>query len=296
MINDYELFASIVSSGSLSAAGRAADLSPAMVSKRIAQLERRLGVRLIVRTTRRLMLTEVGERFYERVVNILAATREAEAMVTGRAERPAGRLRVSAPTSFGRLHIAPYLKAFLDSFPAIAMELELDDAYTDLIHHRIDVAIRIAPSIGPGLSGRRLASNHRVLCASPDYVARQGVPKNLEELPQHALLAAGSQLPWRLQGAQGPMLVHGRSVVLTNSSEVVRELAIAGMGIALRSKWDVAGELTSGLLQVVLPQFPGASDVAIFAVHPTATWVSPAVTAFIDHLASVYRDVPSLAE
>lgn len=296
MIKEYELFASVVSSGSLSAAGRELGLSPAMVSKRIASLERRLGVRLILRTTRRLTLTEVGERFHERVVQILAAAREAEAIVTGRADHPAGRLRVSAPTSFGRLHVAHYLRPFLEKFPAIAMELELDDAYTDLIDRRIDVAIRIAPAIASGLGGRRLAPNRRLLCASPDYLERHGAPENLGALTEHSLLAAESQLPWRLQGRDGPVLVHGRSAVVTNSSEVVRELAVAGMGIALRSKWDVARELASGALRVVLPHFPGAADVAIYAVYPAATLVPPGVTAFIEHLAAAYRAVPSLAD
>nr|WP_322111075.1 LysR family transcriptional regulator [Steroidobacter sp.] len=292
---EYELFVCVVRSGSLSAAARTLGLSPAMVSKRIARLEQRLGARLISRTTRQLTMTDVGEQFFERVVHILAAANEAEAMVSGRAQQPSGKLRVSAPTSFGRLHVTPYVPAFLKRFPAVSMELELDDAYIDLVERRIDLAIRIASEVGSGLTGQRLAANHRVLCASPDYLARHGAPTTLEELSKHSLLGAGSQFPWRLQDRNAPVLVHGRSVVPTNSSEVVRELAVAGLGIALRSKWDVERELASGALRVILPQFPGASDVAIFAVSPAASLVPPSVTAFINHLAEAYRVVPSLA-
>lgn len=296
MNQEYELFACVVRCGSLSAAARALGMSPAMVSKRIARLEKRLGARLISRTTRRLVMTEVGERFFERVVEILAATSEAEAMVSGRADQPTGRLRISAPTSFGRLHVAPFVRSFLERYPAIHLELELDDAYADLVGRRIDLAIRIAPAIGSGLMGKRLATNRRLLCASTDYLERRGAPATLDDLAEHSLLAAGSQLPWRLQGSDGPVLVHGKSVVPTNSSEVVRELAIAGLGIALRSKWDVARELASGTLRVVLPQYPGASDVAIYAVYPASTLIPRSVTAFIDHLAGAYRAIPSLSQ
>jgi DNA-binding transcriptional LysR family regulator len=267
-----------------------------MVSKRLARLEQRLGARLISRTTRQLTLTDVGEQFFERVVHIIAAAGEAEAMVSGLAQQPSGKLRVSAPTSFGRLHVTPYVAAFLKRFPAVSMELELDDAYIDLVERRIDLAIRIASEITCGLTGQRLAPNHRVLCASPDYLARHGTPTTLDELSKHSLLGAGSQFPWRLQGRSAPVLVQGRSVVATNSSEVVRELAIAGLGIALRSKWDVERELASGALRVILPEFPGASDVAIFAVCPASSLVPPGVTAFISHLADAYRVVPGLAE
>ncbi|WP_370155608.1 LysR family transcriptional regulator [Ferrovibrio sp.] len=293
MDREYELFARVIETGSLAAAGRSLRLSPAMVSKRIARLEERLGARLLHRTTRRLATTEAGQRFYERVVDILAASREAESMVSGAVAAPAGRLRMSVPTSFGRLHVAPHLKTFLDRWPRLQAELELSDAYTDLVAERFDLAIRIAPGIPAGLAGQRLAPNRRVLCASPDYLQREGVPRRLDALSRHRLLAAAGQLPWRLQSGNDAVSVAGESVVRTNSSEVVRELAIAGMGIALRSTWDIGPDLAAGRLQVVLPQHPGAADVAIFAVHPAAGPFVPAgVRAFIDHLQAVYGPEP----
>lgn len=293
MDKEYELYARVIETGSLAAAGRTLALSPAMVSKRIAALEERLGARLLHRTTRKLATTEAGQRFYERVVEILAASREAESIVTGVAGAPAGRLRLTAPTSFGRLHVAPHLKPFLDLWPKLEVELDLSDGYIDLVGERIDLAIRIAPAVETGLTGHRLAPNRRVLCASPEYLKQHGAPAKLQDLRRHRLLAAAAQLPWRLQSRNGIVTVPGESAVRTNSSEVVRELAIAGMGIALRSTWDIGAELRSGTLQVVLPDHPGAADVSIFAVHPATNFVPAGVRAFIDHLRGIYGAVPS---
>ena len=132
-----------------------------------------------------------------------------------------------------------------------------------------------------------------MVCASPDYLKKHGAPARLQDLRRHRLLAAAAQLPWRLQSRNGTVIVPGDSVVRTNSSEVVRELAIAGMGIALRSTWDIGTELRSGTLQVVLPEHPGATDVSIFAVHPVTNFVPAGVRAFIDHLRTIYGAVPS---
>lgn len=292
MDREYELFARVIESGSLAAAGRRLNLSPAMVSKRIARLEERLGARLLHRTTRKLATTEAGQRFYERVVEILAASREAENLVAGIAGDPSGRLRISAPTSFGRLHVAPHLKPFLDRWPRLEVELELTDAYIDLVAERIDLAIRVAPAIEGGLVGHRLAPNRRVLCASPGYLAEHGAPARLKDLSRHRLLAAEGQLPWRLQGRHGPVSIQGTSILRTNSSEVVRELALAGMGIALRSTWDIGPDLRAGRLRVVLPDHPGATDVSIFAVHPASNFVPAGVARFIEHLRQLYGPEP----
>jgi len=294
MDREYELYARVIETGSLAAAGRSLNLSPAMVSKRIAALEERLGARLLHRTTRKLATTEAGQRFYERVVEILAASREAENLVTGVTGEPSGRLRITAPTSFGRLHVAPHLKPFLDRWPRLEIELDLSDGYVDLVGERIDLAIRIAAGVEAGLTGHRLAPNRRVLCASADYLQQHGAPVRLQDLRRHRLLAAEGQLPWRLQGKGGQIVtVPGDSAVRTNSSEVVRELAIAGFGIALRSTWDVGNDLRSGALKVVLPDHPGAADVNIFAVHPASNFVPAGVRAFIDHLRAIYGAEPS---
>jgi DNA-binding transcriptional LysR family regulator len=292
---DYRLFASIVEHGSLSAAGRGLGLSPAATSKRLAALEARLGTRLIHRTTRKLTTSEAGQAFYEDVRAILAASDAAEARVAGRAETPAGPLRVSAPTSFGRLHVAPYLGAFLDAYPAVRVSLILDDGYVDLVADRIDVAIRIAPE-PQGLAATLLAPNHRLLCAAPAYLARHGTPATLADLKPHCLLAAAGQSPWRLEGPGGQRrAVEVESAVPTNSSEVVRELARSGVGIALRSTWDVAAELRTGTLVRILPDWQGASDVGIYAVHARAEPLPAATRAYVAHLTDLYRPAPPWA-
>jgi len=293
MDRDYALFAAVVEMGSISAAGQRLGLSPAAASKRLAALEERLGARLVHRTTRRLSTTQAGQAFYEEVRAILAAAEAAEARVSGRAERPAGLLRVSAPTSFGRLHVAPHLPAFLDLYPQVSAELLLDDGYSDLLADRIDVAIRIAPAPeSAALATRLLAPNHRVLCAAPRYLEAHGAPASLGDLAGHRLLAARHQSPWRLEGTDGKQSVEVESIVATNSSEVVRELCLAGTGIALRSTWDVGAELASRALRRVLPDWQGATDVAIWAVHAKAEPRPAAVTAYVEHMAAALGPVP----
>lgn len=299
-IDDYDLYARIVRAGSLSAAARDAGLSPAMVSKRLARLEERLGAQLVNRTTRRLATTPAGQAFYEDVRAILAATAAAEGRVAGLTAAPNGPLHVSAPTSFGRLHIAPLLPAFLDAHPGITVTLDLADEYVDLLSARIDVAIRITARIDRSLSGERLAANRRVLCAAPAYLAARGAPRSIEVLAGHRLLGATTQTAWRLErvraGRAGgqperrTLPIH--SAVRTNSSEVVRELAIAGYGIALRSTWDVAQEFRRGELVRVLEDWEGARDVSIYALHPRGIRTAAAARAFITHLKSAYGNVP----
>ena len=292
MLSDYEIYVRVVATGSLSAAARGFGLSPAMVSKRLSRLEERLGVRLLQRTTRKVAMTDVGRAFYERAVGILRDIEETERAISGSAKATGGLLKVSAPTSFGRMHLAPHLKPFLDDHPDVRLQLDLTDDLVDLIAEGVDVAIRItAPVEGP-LAAHRLAPNHRVLCATPGYLEAHGEPSTLGDLARHRLLAAATQTPWRLEGPGGTVLTPVDSVLLTNSSEVVREAILAGVGIGLRSTWDVSDALSSGRLRVVLPDYRGAADVGVYALHPATRLVSPNVTAFIDYLTGLYGPQP----
>jgi DNA-binding transcriptional LysR family regulator len=288
---DLDIFARVVTAGSMSAAGRQLGLSPAVISKRIRRLEERLGTRLLQRTTRQIALTEVGQGFYERVVGILASIDEAEAWVTRRSSAVRGQLRVSAPTSFGRLHIAPHLRPFLETYPELTVDLELSDAFVDIVAEGFDLAIRIADLADSSLVARRLAPNHRLLCASPAYLAAQGVPETLGDLARHRLLAHNTDF-WRLEGPEGPVTVRIDSPLKTNSSEVVREAVIAGLGIALRSTWDVGPELRAGSLVRILPAYGGLRNVAVHAVYPSRRHLAQKVRAFIDHLADLFGPTP----
>lgn len=285
---DYELFLSIVAAGSISAAARGGYLSPASLSKRLARLEERLGVRLIHRTTRRMVLTPAGESLHGDLLAIMAALREAEARITGAQDTLRGPLRITAPTSFGRMHLAPALAGFLARYPEIELDLDLSDDFVDLIASRYDVALRITAREAAGLVGHRLVANRRVLCAAPDYLARMGVPQKLGDLARHRLLAAQGQMPWPLEGPDGPVSWSGVSAVLTNSSEVAREMALGGQGIALRSLWDVAPALASGALVQVLPEWEGSRGAGVYLVHPPVPRVPATVRALIDHMRELF--------
>ena len=284
---DYALFARLAQAGSLSAAARELGLSPAMASKRLARLETRLGAQLVHRTTRRLSLTRAGERFHADVVAILEAVRGAEARAAGRDAAVAGPLAVTCATSFGRLHVAPHLSGFLDAYPQVELRLELSDTFTDLFTGGFDLAVRIASAADPALNAIRLGDSRRVLCAAPAYLSEHGEPASVEALASHRLLATEGQLPWRLDGPQGRVQVDQPSRVRTNSNEVVRELALAGAGVALRSLWDVQREIAEDRLRRVLTAYVGAADVGGFAVH-AARPTPPAVAAFIAHLQATY--------
>ena len=286
---DYLLFARAVEAGSLSAAGRMLNISPAMMSKRISRLETRLGVRLIHRTTRRLALTEEGASLHNDIAAILEAIQQAEDRVTNRHRAISGALRVSAPTSFGRLHVAPHVQRFLQDHPKVDLELNLSDAYEDLLTQRIDLAIRITSAVPAHLQGHYLAANQRILCASPAYLAEHGAPQKIADLSTHRLLAAEGQLPWRLVNGRARKQVDGRSHVRTNSSEIVRELAVTGTGIALRSFWDVGPLLAQGKLVRLLEGWEGPDDLAVYAVHPRAAGRPAAVDAFISFLRNMFR-------
>jgi len=281
---DYALFVAVAAGGSLSAAARSLNISPAMASKRLQRLENRLGVRLVHRTTRRLALTDAGARFRDDLDGVLAALGEAEARVTGARGEPAGPLRVSAPTSFGRLHVAPHLGAFLAAYPRIDLAFDLSDHFVDLLGERVDCAIRIAGAVPGTVVAHRLGESRRVLCAAPAYLADHGAPDRIGDLAGHRLVAADGQMPWKLVAAGKTVAIERASHVRTNSSEMVRELALGGVGIALRSLWDVGDPLRDGRLVRVLADWEGSTEVGIYAVHLRSPAVPTAVNAFVAFL------------
>ena len=290
-LGDLEVFARVVTVRSMSGAGRELNLSPAVISKRIRRLEERLGVRLLQRTTRQLSLTQAGQGFYERVISILSSVDDAESWVASGAATARGILRVSAPTSFGRLHVAPHLKVFLDRNPLVTVDLVSSDTFVDIIGESFDLAVRIADLADSSLVARRLAPNHRVLCATPSYMAAKGAPALLEDLASHTLIAHNAD-QWRLDGPRGPVQVRINGPLRTNSSEVVRETLLAGLGIALRSTWDVGPDLKDGRLVRVLPEYSGGKRVAIHGVYPSRRHMEQKVRMFLDFLAALYGPLP----
>ena len=293
-ISDLEVFARVVVVGNMSAAGRDMGLSPAVVSKRISQLEKRLGARLIQRTTRRLTLTETGQGFYERIISVLEKIADAEAFVTKGHLQPKGVLRVSAPNAFGRKHIASRLPEFLEQYPDLKVYLHLSDKYVDLVGSGIDVAIRIsATDDSASFESHKLAHNRRVIVASPKYLEKHGTPKDLKELAKHNCLAEEDDDVWQLQGPNGMVNFRAKGNILTNSNEVVREATLAGAGISWRSTWDFGEHIKSGKLVEILTEYKESPNLSMYAVYAGREFIPAKLKVFIDFMKeTIGEDVP----
>lgn len=292
-ISDLDIFARVARTGNMSAAGREMGLSPAVVSKRISLLEERLGARLFQRTTRHLTLTETGEGYFKRVVDILSLVEEAEDFVSRRNAKPRGLLKVTVPTSFGRLHIAPHLPRFLEKYPEIEIDLTVSDNMVDLIREGYDLAVRIGELEDSSLVARKLAADRRVICAAPSYLERNGRPKTLEDLELHTCFNAGAQEHWKLENATGRQFqLRVKGNVRTNSAEFARGAMVAGLGIGLRSTWEIGAELASGALEIVLPEYRGSSNLAIYAVYPSRDFMPAKVNVLIEYLSDLYGVEP----
>ncbi len=295
-IGDLGLFLRVLDLGSISAAARSLDLSVAVASQRLKRLERELGVRLLHRTTRRLHPTPEGVALAEQG---RALVEDLEALTSGlrrSASEVSGTLRVTASASFGRLYISPLLPEFLALHPRLRMSIDLSDQTVDLVSAGFDLAIRIGALGDSTLVARRLASNRRVLCASPDYLRRHGAPRTPEDLADHECIllfgSRGRQDAWRLRDRDGNetmVRVHGR--LESNYGEVIRDAAVAGLGIALHSTWHACEDLHAGRLQVVLPAY-SFPDTGIHALMPQRRLVPPRVRAFVDFLAARFGDNP----
>jgi DNA-binding transcriptional LysR family regulator len=293
-IQEMAVFARVVGAGSLSAAARELGLSPALVSRRLAALESRLGVRLINRTTRSLHLTDDGATYYEACARVLADIEEADATVSAGRLEPRGTLRVALPASFGLQHIAPLIPRFAERHPQIQLAMSLSDRTVNLIEEGFDLAVRIAHLEDSSLTARKLAPNRRVVCASPAYLARHGTPRTPDELARHNCLTTSEfAMNWDYKGPDGKagsVRVTGRYAC--DSWEVLREWARAGLGIALKSTWDVHRLLADGSLVEVCPGYTFHTDVAIYAVYPSRRFLPAKTRVFIEFLAESFGPDP----
>ncbi|MCC8362438.1 LysR family transcriptional regulator [Lysobacter sp. A6] len=294
-IGDIALFLRVLDLGSISAAARSLDLSVAVASQRLKRLEGDLGVRLLHRTTRHLTPTPEGLLLAEQgraLVEDLDALSESLRRTGGGI---AGTLRMTMSSTFGRLYISPLLPEFLALHPDVRVSVDLNDLKVDLVNAGTDLAIRIGALDDSTLVARKLASNRRVLCASPDYLRKHGAPQTPEDLARHECLllvgTQGRQDVWRLQGPDGEVAVRVQGRIESNQGELLRDAAVAGMGIALHSTWHVNGDLRAGRLQVLLADYP-PPDTGIHAVMPQRRLVPPRVRAFVDFLAQRLGDPP----
>lgn len=293
-LTDIAIFVRVVEAGGFTAASERLAMSQSVISRSVTALETRLGVRLLQRTTRRISLTEAGAELYRRAVRGLADLEEAELEVTRFQTEPRGLLRVTAPTSFTLTYLAPLLAAFLARYPAVRVDLQLNDQQVDIVAEGFDLAIRIATLDDSQLVAQRLAPVRSVVCASPDYLARRGAPETPQDLLQHdCIVYTYGRNPgkWRFQGDEGELLVPVNGPVQTNNGLVEKQLVLDGAGIALLPTFYVAPDLRSGALVTVLDRYPPA-ELAVYAVYPERRGLGAKVRAYVDYLREQFAGIP----
>jgi len=257
-------------------------------------LEARLGVRLIHRTTRRLALTDEGASYHEACARILGEIEDADAAAAAKRVEPQGLLKVALPASFGHKHIAPLVPPFALRYPKIQLAFSLSDRTVNMVEEGYDLAIRIGELEDSSLAARKLAPNRRVVCASPEYLRRHPAPRTPLDLQQHNCLTTNDlQMNWEYKapdGKRGTVRVSGHYAC--DNWEVLREWALAGLGIALKSTWDVRLQLEGGALVPLLPGYEFGTDVAIYAVYPHRRYLPAKTRVFIDYLAESFGPEP----
>lgn len=290
---EMKTFAAVVDGGSFVQAADALDMSKPAVSRHVAELEQRLGVRLLHRTTRKLSLTEEGRLFYGRCKTVLADVEVAEEEITAKSIAVKGLIKVNVPVSFGLWELAPLWPDFMTKYPDVELDITLADRIVDLVEEGYDLAVRIARLPNSSLVSRKLASTRMVLCASPGYLRKHGKPKHPSELAEHpvlaySLLATGDQ--WDFEGIEGKVLVTVKPVMRTNSGDTCIAAARKGKGVILQPSFMVNADLHSGALVELMPTYRSI-EFGIFAVYPTRQYVAPKVRALIDFLSQALKNV-----
>ena len=290
---DLGFFSILAASGSLSAAARELGLTPAAVSKRLAQMEKRAGVPLVNRTTRRMMLTPEGEVYIEHARRILDEIDALGELLGGAQKHPTGLLRVNATLGFGRSHIAPCISRFVALYPQVSVQLQLSVTPPPLTDDTFDVCIRFGAPPDARVVARRLAPNRRLLCASPSYLGRHGTPATPHDLAAHNCIGIrqGDEAYgiWRLSSGRGAsrrtetIRINGN--LTTNDGEIAVKWALDGHGILMRAEWDIQEHLADGRLVVVLPDYE-IPEADIYAVYAQRHQLSNRIRAFVDFLAA----------
>lgn len=286
---DLAFFSTLARQPSLALAAPQLGISAPAVSRRLAKLEARLGVRLLNRTTRRLSLTPEGERYLEEGERLLREIAALEASLAQGREQPRGLLRINATFGFGRRHLAPALADFARAWPEVEAVLQLSDRPLDLTAEAFDLGIRFGAPPDARVLARKLASNRRLLCAAPAYLAQAGTPRQPRDLLGHACIVIRENDAafnnWQLSDGRQQQTIKVRGPLSANHGEIAVDWALAGLGVLLRSEWDVAGYLRRGELVRVLPDWQG-SEADIHAVYPQRHHLSATVRVFIDFLAA----------
>ncbi|HRD97594.1 MAG TPA: LysR family transcriptional regulator [Rubrivivax sp.] len=288
-----ESFVAVATKGSLTAAALADDVAPAVIGRRIDALEERLGVKLLLRTTRRITLTHEGSAFLEDCQRLLADLANAEASVSAGGVKASGHLRITAPAGFGRRHVAPLVPEFIAQHPDVSLSLNLSDRVVDIVNEGFDCAVRVGDLPDSRLVSVRLADNRRLCVAAPAYLQRAGVPARPADLMRHACLTLSSDAS---QTRGWAFTVDGELIHLRpggpldcSDGQVLHEWCLRGLGLAWRSTWEVEQDVAAGRLQVVLQDF-AAPPNGIFAVFPQRKHLPLRVRLWIDFVKHSYGD------
>ena len=292
-LKQIESFAAVATKGSLTAAANAEGVAPAVIGRRIDALEERLGVKLLVRTTRRITLTHEGSAFLEDCQRILAELATAEASVTEGGVKASGHLRITAPAGFGRRHVAPLVPKFLSLHPDVSLSLNLSDRVVDIVNEGFDCAVRVGDLPDSSLVSVRLADNRRMCVATPDYLKRQGTPRTPAELSKHRclLLSSESSQPrgWAFTVDNKVIHVRPGGTLDCSDGQVLHDWCAQGMGIAWRSTWEVQDEVDDGRLVAVLEEF-AAPPNGVYAVFPQRKHLPLRVRLWIDFIKQAYGE------
>ena len=288
---EMRVFAAVVDAGSFVGAAGALELSKTAVSRHVSELEARLGVRLLHRTTRKLSLTAEGQVFHARCKALLGAVEAAEAEITAGSVQPSGVLRLNVPVTFGLMHLAPLWPDFMQRYPQVTLDVSLADRLVDLVEEGFDLAVRIAQLSSSTLVSRQLATTRMVLCASPEYLRRHGQPQRPADLAQHRVLAYSlfhQGEHWAFDGPQGREVVKVNPILRTNSGDTCVAAALAHQGVVLQPSFLVGEPLRQGDLVEVLPGHR-SGEMGIYAVYPSRQHLPPKVRAMVDFLVEAFR-------
>ncbi|WP_291385883.1 MULTISPECIES: LysR family transcriptional regulator [Achromobacter] len=287
------LVVELARAGGMSAAARELDVTPAAVSKRLAQIEARLGVRLFNRSTRRLSLTAEGEVYLENARRILGEIDDLDALIASRQAAPRGLLKVNAPLGFGRSYIAPAIAQFAQQYPEVSLQLQLTDRPADFVREAFDVAVRFGDLPDTSLIARKIAPNRRLVCASPGYLKKYGTPATPHDLARHQCIVLRQNDAayglWRFTKGRRSETVKVRGNLSSNDGEVTLTWGLAGLGILQRAEWDLARYLRSGRLVQVLEDY-ALPQADIYAVFPERHHLSAKVRVFVDFLVAYFGE------
>jgi DNA-binding transcriptional LysR family regulator len=289
-----KVYCSVVENDSLAGAARSLNVSPSVVSKQLSALEDRLGVRLLNRTTRHISVTQEGTAYYERCKRIITDVAEAENSVSSAHAAPRGLLKITAPVTFAHRHLTPHLPKFLDIFPEVEVQVQVNDRVVDLVDEGIDLAIRISQLKDSSLIARRLAPNRRYIAATPEYLEKHGTPNFVDDLKEHRLITwpPGNPLnDWHflINGIERVLKVNG--TIAINEGDGILTTLLAGGGLGMTQEFLAGPYVKEKKLVPLLEEFV-REDNPIYAVYPSNRLLSPKVRAFVDFLVKTYSPTP----